>query len=390
MDSNMTIRVIGSSHHLAPPSRLQEAVSQKERLLGRLVRLRTENRINGAILLATCNRLEVVLDVNEHPRSVTHEDLLGAGVALACHEFGGSEATQYLLRVATGLDSMVRGEDQILGQWREAFKQAQTHGLLSPVLRVLRTQLVATARETRQQTGLTKIHVSVASLAARQIEQSGQDVVVLGAAETGRLAVETLVKRGKCRITLVNRTASRAEALARHFGIEAMSLEEFLSVAETAPRWSGILAAVNSKQPLLDARHVRGMKMIVDVSMPSVIAENVRSVDGLTVLDLDAIAKIVQDEGQRRTAALDTAEDIVVGRARALHVALTETGGGTHLARIVEQHVETAMQELQSLLETKLRHLSDGDQDQVRQAVLRTTRRNAHLHVQDVRERSRA
>lgn len=384
----MTIRVTGSSHHLAPPSQLQEAVLQKEQLLGRLVRLRADNRIQGAVLLATCNRLEIVLDLQPSAANLTREDLLGDEIALACHDVEGLDATQYLLRVATGLDSMVRGEDQILGQLREAFKLAQRHDLLSPMLRVLRTQLVAAARDTRQRTDLTKSLVSVASLAARQIERAGRDIVVLGAGETGRLAVETLVKRGNCRITLVNRTLQRAEALARHFGTEAMALTEFLQVCEAAPRWSGIFVAVNCKRPILNSRHVRGLRMIVDVSMPCVVADSVRHISGLEVLDLDAIASIVQNEGQRRSTALDTAEAIVIGRARALHLALTETGGGTRLSRIVDQHVETAMQELQNLLETKLRHLSETDQDQVRQAVLRTTKRNAHFHVQDVRELS--
>ena len=387
----MTIRVIGSSHHLAPPSRLQEAVSKKEQLLGRLARMRSDNRIHGAILLTTCNRLEVVLDLNDEKVSAClRDDILDRDVELRCHDHEGLDATLYLLRVTTGLDSMVRGEDQILGQLREAFKQAQKHGLLSPRLRVLRTQLVAAARDTRQRTEMTKCTVSVASLAAKQLERAGRNVAVIGAGETGRLAMEALVKRGNCRVTLVNRTLNRAEALARHFGIEAMSLREFLSMSEPSSKWQGVLVAVNSPETLLVARHVHGMKMIVDVSMPCVLDASVRSVDGLEVLDLDSVAKLVQREGQRRSVALDTAEDIVAGKALALHKSLSEIGAGTRLSRIVEQHVESAMQELQSALDTKLRHLSDSDRDQVRQALLRATKRNAHLHVQDVRELSGA
>lgn len=389
------IRVLGTSHHEAPPSRLHGVANQREELFARLLRLQSEGTLQGAMLLSTCNRLEIILDVGEdHENDDLRTAVLGEHEDLPLHDHAGTEAATYLLRVATGLESLVRGEDQILGQLRESFKRAEGHGLLSAKLRVLRTQLMAAARDIRQRTGIAKTQVSVASLGARELEGAGRRLVVIGAGETGRLAVETLVKRGNSEVLLVNRTPNRAEAIAKHHGVSSMGLREFLAMAEEAGEtgcgWDGILIAVDSKTPILDARHVRGMKAVVDVSMPGVLAEDCRAVTGLRVLDLDAIAQLVQEEGERRCASLDTATELVTGRASTLHQSIERAGKGTHLSQIVDQHVETALQELKSVLDTKLSHLSTGDQDQVREALLRATRRNAHLHLKDVRELSGA
>ena len=388
------MRIFGSNHRLTPPSQLQEALACKEEIFARLLQLQTQGRIRGAALLVTCNRLEIILDTDSH--GFEDPNLVGQILAehgnIALHDSSAQAATHHLLRISTGLESMVRGEDQILGQVREAFKHAERHGLLSPALRVLQTKLLAAARETRRRAGLAKCKVSVASLAARQLEKSGRRFVVVGAGETGRLAIEALVKRGYTDLLVVNRTLSRAQALADHFGIAAQSLADFLTAAERGPLpWDGILFAVHSTTPFFHARHTTGLRVVVDVSLPSVFDFSVRKVEELEVLDLDAIAGLVEAEGESRRSRLKVATELVKARAQDLHQSLSEacSGANTHLSSIVDQHLETATQELDELLETKLSHLAEADQEQVRRAILRTTKRNAHLHLKHVRELSR-
>ncbi|MHC4512573.1 MAG: glutamyl-tRNA reductase [Planctomycetota bacterium] len=390
----MVIRVIGSNHLLLLPSRLQQVVADKEQIFARLLSLQTRKRIRGAILLTTCNRLEIVVDTEQvdDPRLV-HE-ILDAKADTPIHEASEAEAAHYLLRVASGLESMARGEDQILGQIREAFKTAERHDLLSPQLRLLRTQLVAAARDTRCRTGMSKSKVSVASLAVRQLQQSGRRLVVVGAGETGRLAVETLIKRGFTDLLIVNRTLLKAQNLARHFGVRAMRLSDFLTACEhNDPKpWHGVLFAVDSHRPIFFDRHARGLRMVVDVSMPSILDASVHSVPGLEVMDLDTIARCVQEEGRRREASLKVADELVKAKAKCLHRSLAEAESGTSVrfAEIFERDLDTAMQELQTVLSTQLGHLSHVDQETVRQLVLRSTRRNAHFHLKEVKELSRS
>ena len=379
------LQVIGCNHHEIPPSRLSAVTSDREAWLAKLLREKDADRCRGAVLLATCNRLEVVIDAEE-PLAAEH--LIGPHPH---HDHQEHDAARYLLRVATGLDSVVRGEDQIHGQLREAFKLAERHDLLSPKLRVLRNELIAAARDIRQRTGLSKSRVSIASLAASELEQSGGRLVVIGAGDTGRLALESLCRREHDRVVLVNRTEARARAMADHFGIEAMGLSEFLSRQEssTPQPIDGILLAVHSPTPLLHARHIRGVHRVIDVSMPSVLATDVRDT-GAEVLDLDTIAAGVDRACGRHQAVFETAEDLVRGRAMAMFRAVWGTGRGGHLARILEQHVEVALREVDEMLTERLGHLCPKDQEEIRTTVLRATRHNAHRHLKDIKEYSGA
>ena len=395
MVSVIAMRVIGTSHKLTPPSQLQRAVARKQEIFAYLLGLQASRKIHGAILLATCNRLEIILDSS--PTSDDRdllEPVLSEHSNLNLHSFSGLEATHYLLRVATGLDSMVQGEDQVLGQLREAFKASEEHGLLSPRLRNLRTQLIAVARETRQQAGMAKSNVSVASLATRQLEAHGQRIAIVGAGETGRLAIESLIKRGFTKLTIVNRTFPRAHALAQHFNIQALPLAEFLSMSEASDNsdWDSVLFAIDSRQPIFFARHAKGLRAIVDISMPCILDASVRDIDGLAVCDLDDIAKIVETETDKRSNQLGSVEKILQARSSTLHDKLMAASQGSHihLGQIMDQHLDTAMQELQAVLSNKLSHLSNGDQKLIREVIIRAAKRNAHLHLKDVQELSKS
>ena len=384
--------LLGTNYRLTPPSQLQLAVGRKEEIFARLVSLHEANRVRGAILVGTCNRLEVILDLSEDAERVTDQEIFGEHIAMVLHDFEERDATHYLLRVATGLESMVRGEEQILGQLREAFKVSDEHGMLSPSMRNLRNLLMSSARETRRSAGMAKCKVSVASVAARHLEPAGRRFAVVGAGETGRLAIEALINRGYSDLTIVNRTAQRAAALARHFGIQALSLSDFLrqSEADGPKPWDAVLFAIEAPRPVFFARHARGLRAVVDVSMPCVLDDSTREIEGLEVCDLDGIASLVDSETSKRQATLDAADAIVRARSATLHEKLMAAGSGhqAHLGQIMDLHLDTANEEMQALLSSKLSHLSSGDQELVRQVILRTTKRNAHLHLKDVRERA--
>lgn len=391
----MVVSVTGSSHRLCPPSRLQTWSGQAEQIFARLLDLQQRGVIQGAVLLSTCNRIELLIDADPtqsgRGRLPTLVELADGDCELPSHSFEDAEALRYLLRVACGLESLVRGEEQILGQLREAFKNAEKHRLLSPGLSVLRSQLIAAARETRRQTGLCKSKVSVASLAAKELLRHSRHCVVVGAGETGRLAAETLRRQGVERLLIVNRTRNRAESLARHLDAEAMGLEGFLEACAAGGHgYDGALFAVQSPAPLFTAAHAQGFVGLVDVSMPGVLSPCTKTGSTRLHLDLDGLSQLVRHEGSRRNSALQLAEELIPGKARNLHQYLQETtsGRGKQLGTVLDLHLDTALNELHSALQSKLSHLSDEDQEQLRQLVIRAAKKNAHYHLQDLRQLS--
>jgi glutamyl-tRNA reductase len=181
--------------------------------------------------------------------------------------------------------------------------------------------------------------------------------------------------------------------LADHYGVRALALAGFLELAErgdASGHWDGVLFAVDSDQPIFFPRHARGLEVevVVDISMPSVLDRSLASVPGLEVIDLDGIARLVQAESARRESKYRLAESLVSGRARTLHQLVVEADAktGLHLSRIPAIHLENAMEEFEAVLTTRLSHLSDQDKDTVRRLLHKTVKRNAHLHLKDVRE----
>ncbi len=259
------LTLIGSDFSRVPPSQLRALSQDSERIRTRLVELRASGRILGGFLLSTCNRVEVLLDLPaEHDSLVSPDDVartvLGDVGDLPLRQLHGQDCVRHLLSVATGLESMVLGEEQILGQLSRSFALSEE----------LRTRVMAAARDLRRRTGLTRADRSVGAVAADELVEAGPSLMVVGAGETARLALDVLRRRGVTNVWIVNRTLDKAEALARHHGGRALSLEEFL---RHPPEVDGILFAVHSERPLLTAERCTGrLRRVVDVSQPSACA----------------------------------------------------------------------------------------------------------------------
>lgn len=380
------ILLVGSDYQLVPPSRLEKLSACSEQIQARLLELKARGVIRGGLLLSTCNRFEVLLDLQEQAEDGASEDamsrgLLGCDSSFPLRRLADAEAIEHLLGVATGLHSMVFGEEQILGQVRRTFKTAEEFGLLSRRLHMLRSRLLSAAREVRSRAGLDHRPRSMAAMAVDRVITAGPRIAVIGAGETGRLLLEILERRHVEKPLVVNRTFAKAEALARHFGGEAVSLNDFL---RERPRLDGLVCAIHSARPVLTRECVAGVKVVVDISQPSVIAGELRRVPGLDVCDLDDLAASAETERAQYAEAKTTG----LAEARALAQRLwQEVGTGRpNLGRVVDLHVEGALVELEHALNGKLSHLADADRDAIRSVFLRAAKRNAHYHIKDIRQ----
>ncbi len=323
----------GVSHHTAP-------VAVRERLAAgcaedgaQRFRQTVRQACGPAVVLATCNRLEVYCWVQGRRGPATTRLLrLLAGLAGAREEAlrphvytsSGVDAVQHLIRVASGLDSLALGECQIIGQVRDAFLRAAGGAPLGPELHLIFRHALDAARRVRA-LGAFDRHPSVASIAVHVAGHEmggphGRDVAVLGAGVTGKAATRALMAAGAGRVRLLNRSLDHAVAVAAKLalgdGVAPGRLDELPEVLASC---DAVVCATAAARPVVTAAAVAGALprrpgrplVIVDIAVPRDVESAVRSLPGVILVDLDDLeARCALDVGERREV-LDRVEDAV-------------------------------------------------------------------------------
>lgn len=285
------ISVVGVTHKTAPLEVRERFAFGNRTAVGILRSVPFE-----AFLLVTCNRCELY---GTAAATVLRQVLLDAAGApgqtpLMAHE--GPAAVRHLLAVAAGLDSMVVGEPQILGQVRQALALAAEAGRLGPVLSRLGQHALICGRRVRRETALGRGQPSVPRVAAGVVRHvlsdlSGRVVVVVGAGEMGALAARTFGQAG-AQVVVASRTARSAEEAARSAGGQAAVLDELDALLERA---DAAIFCTGSPAPVLGVERVRRIMeargsrplVVVDVALPRDVAPDVRDVEGVRLYDLD-------------------------------------------------------------------------------------------------------
>ena len=326
---------IGLSHKTAPLSVRERMALPEER---QVEVLRALQGVPEAMLISTCNRVEVYAVAIE---ASARDALLGA-----VSEIGGSEALQHtyehrgdaalthLFRVAASLDSMVVGEPQILGQVKDAFAVAQRAGVAKGELTRACSAAFESAKRIRSETGVGRAAASMASaavdLAAKIFGELAQKAVLLvGAGEMAELVARHLKTAGVAQMSIANRTAARAEELAKAVGASTVPFE---GVMERLVWADLVVCSTASPHPIftregvgsfLKPRKHRPLFM-VDLAVPRDVAADVNTLQGVYAYDVDDIQKVVAENAAARAAEAAKAEVIVAEevarfvRARAL------------------------------------------------------------------------
>lgn len=304
MRETVQLVVVGASYNSAPVSVRERLTVPSDSLPRVLAELRES--VAEVLVLSTCNRVELYA-VCGHESSgaellrqffASRADLAARTVRAATYAHGHHAAVRHLFRVAAGLDSMVVGESEILGQVRRAIETARTAGTVGPVLDRLGDAAVACGRRTRAMTSLGSDGQSVASvavrLAAREVNGLEQrNVLVLGAGDTARSTLGALGTIPDVRVTLVNRTHDRALELAQKHGVETRRWEELneaLAVTDV------VIACTSASTPIIDAAMLASARetdarplLCVDLGLPRDVDPDVRSLTGVRLIDLDRI-----------------------------------------------------------------------------------------------------
>ncbi|RLM22852.1 glutamyl-tRNA reductase [Brenneria alni] len=325
----MTLLALGINHKTAPVS-LRERVAFSPDALGQALNsLLQQPMVQGGVLLSTCNRTELYLSVEE--QGIQREQLIEwlcqyhqlnpDDVSNSLYWHQGNAAVSHLMRVASGLDSLVLGEPQILGQVKKAFAESQRGRSLSGELERLFQKSFTVAKRVRTETDIGASAVSVAFAActlARQIFESLADVNVLlvGAGETIELVARHLREHQVHRMVIANRTHERAQALATEVGAEVITLSELdeqlvhadiviSSTASTLP-----IIGKGMMERTLKARRNQPMLM-VDIAVPRDIEPEVGKLPNVYLYSVDDLHAIIQHNLAQRKAAAIQAESIV-------------------------------------------------------------------------------
>jgi len=302
---------VGVSHHHAP-------LEVRERLYladGHAAELASD--LGEAVVLSTCNRTEVYLAGGDPER--VREELerrsgLDLGPLLARWDEG--EAVTHLFRVAAGLDSLVPGESQILGQVREAYEAARTRGATGALLNRLFEDALRAGKRVRTEAKLHELPESVASsaveLAARELAGvEGRRALLFGAGKMSELAANDLRGRG-AEVVVASRTLESAQDLAERVGGRAAAFD---AVAVELPEADLVISATRCPYPILHAEAVRPREkplVLVDVAVPRDLDPAIGELDGCTLFDIDALGEgLVGREEEVREAEAIVAEEAV-------------------------------------------------------------------------------
>lgn len=401
----MSLIALGLNHHTAPVDIRERAAIGDERLGDALLALREVDAVDEAAIVSTCNRTEIYCGMREDDNGAdkalvewmhAHLQFDGQRVDEYLFRHNDSAVVHHLMRVASGLDSMVLGEPQILGQIKRAYRDAESVGTLGSKLSPLFQSAFSVAKQVRTDTAIGASPVSVAFAAvslSRQIfaDLGNRTALLIGAGETVQLAARHLVGAGIGRLLIANRTVSRATVLAEETGGEALSLGEIpgrLAEADIVISSTGAPLPILGKgavEKALKARRFRSM-LIVDIAVPRDVESEAGKLDGVFLYSVDDLQAVIDENRESRRAAADQAEDIVRNQVE-IYMRRVRALGANDTIRAYRDHVDSVRAEL---LARGARELAAGKEPQAVLEKLAHGLANRIMHAPTARLRDAA
>jgi len=324
----MSIVVLGVNYHTSPVTLLEKVMISVPAMSEALRALSSHSDIREVVVLSTCNRTEVYAVAERFHGA--HADIL----EFLCETSGLSadditphlysqfddDAVAHLFEVVAGIDSAVLGETEIVGQVRNAWDFAMKQGTSRSTLNLLFRYALESGKRARTETGISRSTASVAHAAVEMAEEilgtlSGKRVLVVGAGEMGEGVAGALSRAGTESITVLNRTVSRAEALADKIGARVSdfeSLENELSTADVVLACTGAGGVIIDHELLARVRQgVSTPILVVDIALPRDVAASVAELPGVTLRDLDNLSEWAQRGINKRESEVGQVRQII-------------------------------------------------------------------------------
>jgi len=326
----MNIVLVGLSHKTAPLEMRERLAFAEPLIPDALNRLLDQPTVDEGLIVSTCNRVELLASTTAGAEQgiACLSDFLSEFHHLTPESLNGhlyrhadADAIKHLFRVASSLDSMVVGESQILGQVKDAYQRAIDAGTIGRVLSQVMHRSLSVAKRIRSETGVAQNPVSVSSVAvelARKIFEDLTDktVLLLGAGEMGELAARSLIDAGTGKLIVTNRTAERAEEIARKYSGGAVNFEAFYDVLPSADI---VLCSTGAPDYVIRPAETRralksrkkGPVLFIDISVPRNIDPKLANVENAFLFDVDDLESIVQSNIRERQQEAQRAEAII-------------------------------------------------------------------------------
>jgi glutamyl-tRNA reductase len=396
----MAFNILGINHKTAPVALREKVAFAEDRLVAALRALRQENGVTEAVILSTCNRTELYWSgpANGAQLSLWLERHHGNQLDLAAslYSYEESRAVEHAFSVASGLDSMVLGEAQILGQLKDAYRVAQESGSTGPALNKLFQAAFSAAKRVRSETLIGANAVSLASATvslARRVfaDLSAHTALLIGAGEMNALTARHFMSAGIRRMVIANRTVERAQLLANQIKAHAVGLGELeneLAQADIVISCTAsplVLVTKNMVESAVRARRRRPIFM-VDMAVPRDIEPAVAELEDVYLFSIDDLEKLVDENLQQREQAAGEARRVVTEEvARFLAESRAQDAGPA--IRALRQQAERIRQQT---LEQARRMLAGGKStDEVIEFLANTlTSRLLHAPTQALRQAS--
>jgi glutamyl-tRNA reductase len=326
----MKLLITGVSHKTAPVEVRESLAFREDALPEALADLKSREGVAEAVILSTCNRVEVIVTTDD---AADPQAIVGAflserkrisldGIGPHLYHAAGREAIHHLFRVAASLDSMVVGEPQILGQLKAAYTAAKNAGSLCGWLDSLLTRTFSVAKRVRSETGIGQMAVSVSYAAvelARKIfgSLSGRTIMIVGAGKMSELAARHLRRSGASHVFVTNRTHERAVEMAALFQgtpVEYTRFIDMLPEVDIVITSSGAPHYVLRKEDMQRAIAARRNKpmFVIDIAVPRNVEPSVNQLDNIFLYDIDDLQEVVNANLRERMKEAEHAEQLVV------------------------------------------------------------------------------
>lgn len=323
------IGILGISYKTAPIEKREKFSFSKDEIIPFADYLNKKTDISDIVLLSTCNRTELYFSQTKYDRLTSIELVTEAfksfkGIEHECsryfyHKFD-LNAVKHLFSVAAGLDSMIIGEDQIIGQIKDAYLHCTDAGLTDAILMRLFQKSFEAGKRARTETGIKLGNLSVSSTAVELCAQELGDMkdkslLIVGTGETGSLALQNMVKKGIGKTALINRTKKSAQVVADRFNSEVHS---FLSLQTQLNNFDVVIVATGAPHHLITSNMVKKAQskltrpqIYIDLSVPRNIDAKVADIPSIKLYAVDDLQKIVERNTEKRRKAAEKAEVII-------------------------------------------------------------------------------
>ncbi|HEX3745278.1 MAG TPA: glutamyl-tRNA reductase [Bryobacteraceae bacterium] len=325
----MKLHITGVSHKTAPVEVRERLAFRPETLPAALADLKAREGVSEAVILSTCNRVEITLTTDDRsdPQSIVDSFLAdcknagGPQIAPHLYRHEGRDAIHHLFRVAASLDSMVVGEPQILGQLKTAYAAAKDCGAVCGWLDGLMTRAFGVAKRVRSETGVGQMAVSI-SYAAVELSRkifgslANRKIMIVGAGKMSELAARHLRRSGASHVFVTNRTHERAVEMAALFQGTPVEYTRFVSMlpevdivitSSGAPHY---ILHKDEMQRVISARRNKPM-FLIDIAVPRNIEPTVNDVDNIYLYDIDDLQEVINANLRERLKEADHAESMV-------------------------------------------------------------------------------